>query len=231
VQGRGSPVEGAPVGLPVATGVDAVMQLHGQRLETLLLHEGGGHQEGNGAWRASSSSGGRGSSGTGRLVQIWAQRPEAASAHNRPNPPATDRLRWARGGWGGRPAAMAERGGNASETPGHKWCSYDRGRGLKAQTSAGASTQALNSGGHSNSSCVAWLDGGTRPQSNQVSISVRSSPTRCRHWILPEHVDATGIGSQKARRHRLWLSEPARNVYTYKFMDRIHGQSGPCAFS
>ena len=37
--GRQQPIEGIPVGLPVATGVDAMMQLHGQRLETLLLQE------------------------------------------------------------------------------------------------------------------------------------------------------------------------------------------------
>ena len=84
------------MGLPVATGVDAVMQLHGQRLETLLLQQGrqilkqpfgagfaeatfggelpaggGAHKDcgrwivdGNGASRASSSSGGRGASST-----------------------------------------------------------------------------------------------------------------------------------------------------------------------
>jgi hypothetical protein len=34
------PIEGIPVGLPVATGMDAVMQLHGQRQETLLLQQG-----------------------------------------------------------------------------------------------------------------------------------------------------------------------------------------------
>ena len=37
--GRQQPIEGIAVGLPVGTGVDAVMQLHGQRLETLLLQE------------------------------------------------------------------------------------------------------------------------------------------------------------------------------------------------
>ncbi len=38
--GRQQPIERIPVGLPVATGVDAVMQLHGKRLETLLLQQG-----------------------------------------------------------------------------------------------------------------------------------------------------------------------------------------------
>ena len=33
------PIEAIPVGLPVSTGVDAMMQRHGQRLETLLLQE------------------------------------------------------------------------------------------------------------------------------------------------------------------------------------------------
>jgi hypothetical protein len=37
--GRQQPIEGIPVGLPVATGVDAVMQLDDQRLETLLLQQ------------------------------------------------------------------------------------------------------------------------------------------------------------------------------------------------
>jgi len=37
---RQQPIKRIPVGLPVATGVDAVMQLHGQRLETLLLQQG-----------------------------------------------------------------------------------------------------------------------------------------------------------------------------------------------
>ena len=62
--GRQQPVKGIPMGLPVATGVDAVMHLHGQRLETLVLREGRGHQEGNGASRASSSPGGRGARST-----------------------------------------------------------------------------------------------------------------------------------------------------------------------
>ena len=38
--GRQQPIEWIPVRLPVATGMDAVMQLHGQRLETLLLQQG-----------------------------------------------------------------------------------------------------------------------------------------------------------------------------------------------
>jgi len=38
--GRQQPIEGIPVGLPVATGVDAVMQLNGQRQEPLLLQQG-----------------------------------------------------------------------------------------------------------------------------------------------------------------------------------------------
>jgi hypothetical protein len=134
------------------------------------------------------------------------------------------------GGWGGRPVAMAERGGNAREATAHN-CLCDRGRGLKSQTAAGAATQALNSGGHPSGSCVTWANAVTKPEPNQVSISVRLSPTPCRHWIPPEHVDATAIGSQKSRRHRLWPSEPARNRYTYKSMDSIFRQSGPCSFS
>lgn len=39
--GRQKSIEGVPVGLRVATGVDAMTQLHGQRLETLGLKEGG----------------------------------------------------------------------------------------------------------------------------------------------------------------------------------------------
>jgi hypothetical protein len=38
--GRQKPIEGIPVGLRVATGVDAMTQLHGQRLKTLVLQEG-----------------------------------------------------------------------------------------------------------------------------------------------------------------------------------------------
>jgi hypothetical protein len=37
--GRQQPIKRITVGLGVGTGVDAVMQLHGQRLETLLLQE------------------------------------------------------------------------------------------------------------------------------------------------------------------------------------------------
>jgi hypothetical protein len=38
---RQQPIERIPVGLPVATGMDAMVQLHCQRLETLLLQQGG----------------------------------------------------------------------------------------------------------------------------------------------------------------------------------------------
>jgi hypothetical protein len=57
--GGQQPIEGIAMGLRVASGADAVMDLHGKRLETLLLQQGV-----NGASRASSSSGGRGASST-----------------------------------------------------------------------------------------------------------------------------------------------------------------------
>ena len=37
---RQQPIERIPVGLPVATGMDAMVQLHCQRLETLLVQQG-----------------------------------------------------------------------------------------------------------------------------------------------------------------------------------------------
>ena len=38
---RQQPIERIPVGLPVVTGMDAMVQLHCQRLKTLLLQQGG----------------------------------------------------------------------------------------------------------------------------------------------------------------------------------------------